>query len=70
MKQIALIAAMVTFVLACAGETPERTTRTQRERDSMFGSMPIPGTQGIRGALSVADSAAARSARIDSLSRQ
>ncbi len=70
MKQIALIAAMVTFVAACVGETPERTTRTQRERDSMLGSMPIPGAQGIRGALSVADSAAARSARIDSLSRQ
>ena len=42
-------------------------TLTTRRRDSVLGASPIPGASGVRGALRIADSAAARNARIDSL---
>jgi len=59
----------VTSSLACsskpAADQPQ-TERSQRERDSTIGASQLPGAQGVRGALRVADSAAARQARIDS----
>ncbi len=42
-------------------------TLTTRQRDSVIGESPLPGARGVRSALRIADSAAARTARIDSL---
>lgn len=39
----------------------------QRARDSAIGASRLPGAQGVRGALRVSDSAAARRAREDSV---
>ena len=38
-----------------------------RERDSVIGASRLPGAAGVRGALRVADSAAARNTRLDSV---
>jgi len=57
---------------ACAGGAGEdsagQDTLTRRERDSLTGQSGLPGAQGVRGAMRAADSAAARSARADSIS--
>lgn len=55
--------------LACGGSEPPpvvRDSAAQRAHDSTIGEMALPGTSGVRGALKVADSAAARRAREDS----
>ena len=49
-----------------AGATVEDTL-TRRQRDSIIGESPLPGAQGVQGALRVADSAAARMERLDSI---
>jgi hypothetical protein len=40
---------------------------TERQVDSAIGQSRLPGAAGVRGALRVSDSAAARRARLDSL---
>jgi hypothetical protein len=44
--------------------------RSERERDSVLGASRLPGARGVRGALGVSDSAAARNARLDSVANQ
>ena len=51
---------------ASANATVEDTL-TRRQRDSIIGESPLPGAQGVRGALRAADSAAARMERLDSI---
>lgn len=64
---------LIVAVLVCgscggsAGEAGRPDTLTQRQRDSAIGASVLPGAQGVRKALQVADSAAARNARRDSL---
>ena len=41
------------------------TTRTQREKDSILAGSQIPGAKAVKKTMTVADSAAARQARID-----
>jgi len=41
------------------------TTRTQREKDSILANSQIPGARAVKKTMTVADSAAARGARID-----
>jgi outer membrane lipoprotein SlyB len=41
------------------------TTRTQREKDSILAGSQIPGARAVKKAMTVADSASARGARID-----
>ncbi len=57
--------------LGCSSERePEAPkAQTQRERDSLVGASSLPGASGVRGALRVADSAAARRALADSIAR-
>jgi hypothetical protein len=51
---------------ACAKEdTQQTTTRTQREKDSILANSQIPGARAVKKTMTVADSAAARQARID-----
>lgn len=55
-------------VTACSGgDAPKKPAMTQRQRDSAIGETRLPGAQGVRGALRVQDSAAARNARLDTL---
>ncbi len=60
------------FVLAaCPGgeeETAAQPPVDQRTRDSAVAESGLRGSGGVRGALDVADSAAARQARLDSIS--
>jgi hypothetical protein len=62
-----ILVLMVSVAAACGKE--EAQPATQRERDSVIGASKLPGAAGVRGALRAADSAAARSARIDSVDR-
>ena len=43
--------------------------KTERARDSVIGASSLPGAQGVRGALRATDSAAARRAIEDSISK-
>jgi hypothetical protein len=62
---------VVLLLTACGGSGGGDTaadTLTQRQRDSMIGASSLPGAGGVRKAQEAADSAAARRARLDSLS--
>ena len=62
---------LVVLLMACAKNAPSTRTAgdtlTRRQKDSVLGASRLPGAQGIRGALSAQDSAAARNARVDSI---
>lgn len=58
---------------ACSGSNADQTQQpvnrdsVTRARDSVIGESNLPGAAGVKGAMSVADSAAARNARLDSI---
>jgi hypothetical protein len=53
--------------VACTQETEQtRSTLSQREKDSILAGSQIPGAKAVKRAMTTADSAAARQARIDS----
>ncbi len=45
------------------------STLTRRQQDSILGESRLPGAQGVRNALAIVDSAAAREARLESINR-
>jgi len=53
------------MLAGCAGKKPPE--RTERERDSLIAQSRLPGAAGVKAALKVSDSAAARRARLDSV---
>lgn len=57
--------------LGCSSQQEQEApkTLTQRQRDSVVGASSLPGASGVRGALRVADSAAARRALVDSMAQ-
>jgi uncharacterized lipoprotein len=59
-------AAVLALAGCDAGESSNRPELTKRQADSALGASALPGAQGITRAMGAADSAAARSARIDS----
>jgi hypothetical protein len=60
-------AALLVLLTACTREDTEQTsTRTQREKDSIFANSQIPGARAVKKTLTTTDSVAARAARIDS----
>ncbi|MSR07177.1 MAG: hypothetical protein EXR93_08950 [Gemmatimonadetes bacterium] len=63
------ILAVLALVTACsdAGKADPKKVMTQRQRDSAIGETRLPGAPGVKGALRVQDSAAARNARLDTL---
>ncbi|MEO7986144.1 MAG: hypothetical protein ABI766_06390 [Gemmatimonadales bacterium] len=65
------LAGLSTLLLlsACSGDRGTRGAPavSERARDSVIGASHLPGAQGVRGALRVSDSAAARRAREDSV---
>ena len=67
-------AVLIILAAACSGgdaadDAAPADTLTRAQRDSVIGASSLPGAGGVRGALEVADSAAARQQRIDSLMR-
>lgn len=66
-------AVMLAIVLAScsAQETArnDRDTMTQRQKDSVLAQSQLPGAQGVGNAMQVSDSAKARQAQLDSLTR-
>ena len=52
-----------------SSRTVNRDTLTQRQKDSLIAHSTLPGAAGVRGAMSAADAANARTARADSLAR-
>jgi hypothetical protein len=54
------------ILVGCGKEPPAKPELTQRQKDSVVAASRIPGAQGVGAAMRVADSAAARRARIDS----
>ena len=68
-----MLMAGLLLLAACSGQGGDGTpadTLTQRQRDSVIGASRLPGAGGVRGALEASDSAAARRALLDSLSRE
>lgn len=64
------IAALTIGITACAKDEPDaRRDLTQREKDSILGASQIPGAKAVKRAMTSADSAAARQARLDSAER-
>ena len=68
-----LIALFVAGLMAACGKAAAPPAKpaplTQRQHDSAIGSSGLPGATGIHSAQRVADSMAARRARIDSASQ-
>lgn len=60
---------LIALIACSGGEQAERpqTPEAQRARDSVLGASDLPGAQGVQRAMDVADSAAARRAREDSI---
>jgi hypothetical protein len=74
MRAIACAAIALVLLAGCSGGGPDSTatnadTLTRAQRDSVIGASRLPGAAGVRRALDVADSAAARQAAQDSLLR-
>ena len=62
MRRILLVT-LTAVLLGCTPKDDQDRSLTQRERDSIIGESMLPGAHGVRGALRVADSAAARNER-------
>ena len=62
------------LLTACSSGTPDRAENadslTRAQKDSVIGASGLPGAKGVNRALDLADSTAARRARIDSISSQ
>lgn len=67
--RVPLLVLGAVLIGACSSQPPAKPALTQREKDSIVGASRLPGAAGVRGAQRVADSAAARRARIDSASQ-
>jgi len=68
-KRTTVIGSVLLLTLgACAQEdtSSQTSTRTEREKDSILAGSQIPGARAVKKSMTVADSAAARGARIDS----
>jgi hypothetical protein len=73
MRRTALAALLLAISFAgCTtkeGGEGGKHVRSERERDSILGASRLPGARGVRGALGMSDSAAARNARLDSVAK-
>jgi uncharacterized lipoprotein len=65
---------LLLLALAACSAQPEtarndRDTMTQRQKDSVLAQSQLPGARGVGNAMQVSDSAKARQAQLDSLTR-
>ena len=66
------IAVLLLLAAGCGkgpGEDSTRSGLTQRERDSVLAESPLPGARGIKTVLTVADSANARTDKLNDLAK-
>ena len=62
--------AALSFAAGCTDrQRSTNSTLTRRQQDSILGESRLPGAQGVRKALAIVDSAAAREARLESIDR-
>jgi hypothetical protein len=70
MKSIHLVVT-IGFMLACgsdkSGQTVNRDTLTQRQKDSILANSKIPGARGVGSAMRAADSTNAKVLRVDTV---
>jgi hypothetical protein len=64
--RIAIFGFALLFTVAC-GASDSTQTRTEAARDSAIAESAVPGAAGVRSALTVSDSAAARRTLEDSI---
>jgi len=66
------IAPLLLLGTGCTASSDDAGQRrsTQRERDSVISTLPIPGAKGVGKALTASDSAASRASLIESASEQ
>ncbi len=65
-----VLGASALMIAACeARESSSAESRTKAQRDSAIANSSLPGAGTVAGAMSAADSAKARQARLDSLAR-
>jgi len=65
------VAGLAIGITACSKDEPDaKRDLTQHEKDSILGASQIPGARAVKRALTSADSAAARQARLDSAERE
>jgi hypothetical protein len=69
MRTLLVLLALSTGVSSCRRADSTPPPASERERDSIIGASPLPGAQGVRGALRASDSAARR-AREDASGQQ
>jgi len=62
-----ILCALLLLAAACGPKKAASTKPTQAQVDTAIANSKLPGHQGVSGAMRVADSAAARNARLDSL---
>jgi hypothetical protein len=72
MKWVVLVSLSLALLACDGGERARQRqeamdTLTTRQKDSLLATMPIPGARALGKALTVADSANARTERIDSI---
>ncbi len=71
--RIVIVTVLLLLSFGCSSppDTPSRDQDPEaaRRRDSVLGASNLPGARGVQRALEVSDSAAARRALLDSLSR-
>jgi uncharacterized lipoprotein len=67
MRTQSLFIVSVLLLAACSTKKETAQKPTERQVDSAIGNSKLPGARGVKGAMRVADSAAARNARLDSV---
>lgn len=62
-----ILCALLLLAAACGQKKEASAKPTQAQVDTAIANSKLPGHQGVSGAMRVADSAAARNARLDSV---
>jgi hypothetical protein len=70
MRTLTLPVLLAVGLAGCKPAASAARPGTERERDSVIGASQLPGAQGVRGALRISDSAAARREREDSAGQE
>ena len=72
LKGLIVYTVLLLFAAGCAGGTDDNSSSsslTQHERDSVLAESRLPGAHGVKTTLTVADSANARTERLNELSK-
>lgn len=70
LPRMLVLGCIMTALCSCRSTVTAGTGRTERERDSIIGQSKAPGAAAVQRALTVTDSGASRTARMDSAAAQ